>query len=1401
MRTYSIYFAAILAAALLGSLPSQSVAGEAIRIVALEPTLFFPKPKKDEPLAQIAKLKLANDGRAIAAQLKITLPGKPSSIEDLGKIDPKESVKEIHVPDLDKLTEMSLKLISHENSKTLAEKKISWQPQKKWKLYCVAYSHHDLGFGDYPHRLRTTIRHANITRPLQFCRDSDAWDDDSKFRFVIETSEPITSFLGSHSPEDAAELGRRLREGRIQLGGLHNTANTEQLNVELLARMFYLSNRHTRDLLGVPKCRTAQIDDVIGLTWPLATFCEAAEVPYFFHGPNGCGRCFEPAAREPVFYWQGPSPGSHVLVRSVAYGGYAGDNPGDLSEVRVRELVEKLGENWPYDALFVQEGTDFQLVTMDTANRIHAWNARWAYPRLVCSTMDMFFDEIAKQTRPEQIKSFSGDGNNQWADQDANDAWALGQARHLAEKIPTAEKFSAAAQIIAGNGNSWTDIYQAYHRLLAWHEHTNAIDFIAPDLERMRRYETELEENREMIRESGEFASKALDSAFLRLTANITRQSERSFIVFNPMLQPRTDTVSIDPRLLTPGDHILDPENRRDIAWQTLPDGSTVFVAEGVPPLGYKTFEIHRGQQPSAESNSPKTVVLENKFFRVSFDSATGTIISIRDNKRDLELVDQSAPHRFNEYLYERFETSDWNGPTTWHRVKSAKLKAFSGPVAQIMQVTAAPVGVESMSQTVILYADLPRIDFLLDMVKSPSGRIDKRPNTDPRGKESLYIALPLAIPDFQVRHELPGCVSEPVKDLFDGANTAFYAVQHFSDISNARFGVTVSAADSSLIQYDRPRSSPLGSGGESLFEKIKTPIATSRMYLYLMDNMFDVNVRWDQAGPARFTYSLQSHDGDWQQGKAPEFGWNAANPLQAVDVRGKHQGTLPPSSSFASIDQPNVICTTLKPAEANGAGYILRFVETQGRPTAATLSLPLLAPFDSARAVNLVEDDLPETLAVENGDRIALKLPAFGVKTIRVLHKSAPPAQLPSVAAKAVSNREIALSWNSPTEKKSISHYHVYRGTTPDFKPGLLNLVARPTETSCIDRPQLQFGGWINNRLEPATTYYYRVAAVDRWNRESHASPVIASTTMKSSKKNMQPLQVERLLAIPVSPVSRLNAVNLLWRTACESPGLSYEIHRSTAPQFEPGDATRIAVIDSSSLLRGGNEYGQTPIAYRLDEFDHLMYLDAKVEANAKYYYRVRTVDTDGQKGPFSREVEAATKGPDLLDTLSISITAQSVYAPQYGKELAIDGSPDPYAAWISKPYGGGTKEKPQDVWWAFEFPAGNKLALSGVKIIGDHRDIIPLQKKMLVQVRRQGEWKTVGQIADSTTKNLVIKWPDAVETDAIRIFVPSTDLPVSSQADIDGIVRIAELYFLLPDGTESTPLELFKGQLGIPK
>ena len=1369
-RLHSCWAIAWLLACSIGAAPVT---------IQVEPTPFFPKPATGQPLRQQARLCLENPGPAFAGTAEIRVGDKQAYIEDLGQVPPGKSTNTIHLLDVLASAPVTVAVLDRSSGQLVAKHEVVWQPQKKWSIYCVSYSHHDLGYGNYPHRLRTEIRHANIERPLKYCAETDAWDEDSKFRFMIETSEPITSFLASHSEADAMELGRRIREGRIQVGGMLATVNTEQLSHELMARLFYLTGRHTRDLLDVPASRTAQIDDVIGLTWPLATFCSAANIPYFFHGPNGCGHCLKPAELEPVFYWQGPDRANKVLVRSVDYGGYAGDNLGDGSAAHLEKSIARLGVKWPYDALLLQEGTDFQLVTMDTANKIRAWNSQFIYPRLIYATMDMFFDAVARQIDPSGIKTFAKDGNNQWADQDATDAWLLGHARRLGETIPTAEKFATIASAVAGGSYPWTDLYQAYHRLLLYHEHTDAIDGIAPQRERMRQYETEQAENREMVLEGEDSSRQAWEGALETLATRVTTKSQHTVIVFNSLPRARTDVVRFDPKGLGSAFQITDASTGQKVPHQLMGDGNCLFVATDVPATGYRSYSL----LPVASSAKPAGTVkgnqLENQFYRLTFNPRTGALASIWDKELRLELVDQSAPHQFNEYLYERLEKSASQVTSVWYRVESAELSAVSGPVADLMTITAAPKGVESLTQTIALYHNLKRIDFGLDLIKSPSGRKSRMNNMQLVNKESVYVALPLAVPDFRFRHELPGGVAEPIRDQFDGSCTAYYAVRHFSDVSNDRFGVTVSPVESSLVEYGYPRSCPIVGGREQAFEREMRYPATSRLYLYLLNNMFDTNIRWDQPGPIHFSWSLRSHAGNWQQGNADQFGWDVHNPLLARRVTGEKTSPLPASSSFLSIDAPNIVCTTLKPAEANGTGYILRFLETQGKETTAMATLPFLPAISAATETDLVENDLPHSLAVEKGSKITLSLRPFGIKTIRVVCAGESATVIQGLAATAISDMQVKLAWQPQAQ---ISHYRIYRGSTLDFKISPLHLVGRCVNTEWLDQPQLNYGGWINNRLEPKTAYYYRVAPVDRANNEGPACAPVAATTLNSQEGNMIPLRVQGLRAILVSPLAPFNFVNLLFRTSCESDVKTYEIHRSNQPAFQPSDTTRIGSVDTAAIIKGSSAYGHVPIDYRAGDYDHLMYEDSDVQPHTPYYYRVRAVDTAGQPGPFSAEASVRT---GAAPPPPIKATASSVYAPEYGPTGAVDGSLDPLTGWVSQPYGGGTKAAPKDTW--IEVELSHPLQLSGVIVVGDDRREIPLQKRLRVDIRDASGWKPAAEVANATSKTIPCRWDKPRIAEAIRVYVPAPDLPKSEQVDIpDGVVRVCELMALLPDGRE---------------
>jgi hypothetical protein len=1333
-------------------------------------------------------LRLLNDGAPLAASVIIRVGGKRPYTEDLGVVATGTSIKPVSILDIEAPATVKLSLYGKGSGRPLATREFAWKPQKKWKIFSIVYSHHDLGYGDYPHRLRTTIRHANIELPLKFCTATDDWDEDSKFRFNIETGEPITSFISTHSEPEVRELARRIREGRIQIGALHSTVNTEQMSHELLARLFYISGRHTRDLLGVPRSRTALMDDVIGLTWPLATALKEAGVPYLFHGHNSCARSLQPAQSEPVFYWQAPDGDvrNKALVRSTPYSGLEGDTFGAGDEATVRKLIDTYGAKWPFSSLLVQDGDDFHLVTMDNATKVHAWNRKYAYPRVICATLDMFFDDLAAELKPEAVKTFAKDGNNQWADQDATDAWLLGLARQTGERVPTAEKFSTIATALAGGGYPWTELYQAYHRLLTYHEHTNAIHALSISRAYAQRYETELAENREMVVEAETFTRRALDGALEKLAGLIATDAERNVVVFNPLAWTRTDVVRFTLPSGNEQVRLVDSASGNEVPYQRLVSGEFVFIAASVPSTGYKTFRVLPADAPAGSPTALRAgaTTLENQFYRVVFDPATGAITSIRDKELGLELVDSSVPHAFNEYLYERYETTRVEDPSRWYRLRAATLNPAQGRVAATMTVTGSAVGVESLRQSVTLYDNLKRIDFALDLVKSPSGRNHR--SAGARNKESVYVALPLAIPQFEIRHELPGAVIEPIRQQFAGSATSYYAVRHFADISNSRYGVTVSSPDVALVEYGRPRSCAILPGHYGDFESVLAYPDNSGLYLYLMNNMFDTNVRLDQRGPVSFTWSMRSHAGNWRAGEADHFGWETLNPLLPKLANGRKAGALKGTSSFVAIDKPNVACTTIKPAEANGAGLILRFQETRGVATTATVSLPFFGRITGAAETSLLEDDRRAPLAIGEDGGIRFDLAPFGVKTIRVISR---PAALPAasgVGTKPISDMEVEVSWGvEPSQAVRISHYNVYRGLEADFQLTLLNRVGTPAAPHYLDRPQLNYGGWINRRLDPDTTYFYRVAAVDRWNNEGPVSAAVAGKTLKTSEGNAVPLRVEALRAIVISPLAPHNFVNLLFRTSPEQDVRRYEIHRSTRGGFEPGGSTLIGIANADSVVAGSRRYGHVPVDYRGGAFDHMMYQDDSVLPRSTYYYRVCAVDDAGTRGPCSEEAEAQTKD---YQPPCATARAQSVYEDVHEAAMAIDGTAR--WMWVSAPFGGGDRSQPRGTWLEIQLP--RTVSLRGVKLTGrtggptSLPGLASLPGRIRVEYRRDTAWIELAEIHDAGPLEARLTWPTPVETDSLRVYFPVQDLPRPGPRGVEGTVGIAELFLILPDGTE---------------
>ncbi|MCP4337649.1 MAG: hypothetical protein GY799_01890, partial [Desulfobulbaceae bacterium] len=417
-----------------------------ITIDKIEPTPLFPKAKEGELLKQVARLSLGNDGEATSCQVRITVEGEKSYIEDIGIVVKGKSVHDIHVLDIAKPSKVTIDVLELDKKRSFTTKALDWQPQKKWRIHNVAFSHHDLGYADYFHLMRRDVREMGIDLALEYCTKTDDWDKDSQYRWTVETSEPLSRWIQNNSRDKVDELIRRINEGRIDLGAIHNSAGTEMLNYEQMARLFYTPNRYIVDMLGIEPRKTAILDDVVGLTRSVPLYTKEADVPYFYHGRNNLEHQMRPASLNPVYYWMAQDGDrEHMPLFRTEHYHATPNKDGDMHGASVERIAGILKHyeqsNWPYYCVKLRECWDFSLPVFKNTALIRDWNETWSYPRFINSTMTMYFDDIASQLVPDDIYVFDKDAPNSWADQHSTDAKWTGQYRIVADAVPAIETF------------------------------------------------------------------------------------------------------------------------------------------------------------------------------------------------------------------------------------------------------------------------------------------------------------------------------------------------------------------------------------------------------------------------------------------------------------------------------------------------------------------------------------------------------------------------------------------------------------------------------------------------------------------------------------------------------------------------------------------------------------------------------------------------------------------------------------------------------------------------------------------------------------------------------------------------------------------------------------------------
>jgi len=180
--------------------------------------------------------------------------------------------------------------------------------------------------------------------------------------------------------------------------------------------------------------------------------------------------------------------------------------------------------------------------------------------------------------------------------------------------------------------------------------------------------------------------------------------------------------------------------------------------------------------------------------------------------------------------------------------------------------------------------------------------------------------------------------------------------IENWISSSNNEFGVTLS---SSVVVADwvDPTDNPIDN-------QILQPILfASRKSCHWLGNDYL------QTGNHYFKFSLTSHKPGWAYGA--EFGRAANENLQAVWADNSYSNAaLPESQSFFSIDQINVLVSTVKKAEDSDE-VVVRITDLEGKDKTVTLNS--FQNIKQARQTNLIEEEIKELTAKENSIKIEL--------------------------------------------------------------------------------------------------------------------------------------------------------------------------------------------------------------------------------------------------------------------------------------------------------------------------------------------------------------------------------------------------------------------------------------------
>ncbi len=547
--------------------------------------------------------------------------------------------------------------------------------ERKWTLFVVPHTHVDIGYTDYQGKVaenqaETLVEAADLIKKYP------------DFRFATDGSWNLQQLLETRPQLERDEMLDLIRSDKIGVPADYFNLLTGYASLETLYRSLYYTKSLSREY-HLP-FDYATTTDVPSYTGAYPSVLASSGVKYWAVGAN--------QDRAPVlthelwnekspFWWEGPDGKKVLFWYSWGYSQIMRYFTLDSTNALIHESLPQLLASYDKpaykpDAVLIygaqDENTDLhaQLATFATA-----WNQSYAYPKLRYSTFADFFKYVDQHFGAE-LPTYKGDMGAYWEDGIGSDAYSAAEDRQNQSNALSSEIVSTAAHVMNPKFHlPKAEVEDAWNNILLFAEHTwgagNSIS--QPDTDEAVK-QLAVKDN---YATQAHFELEDITNRSLYQLAHQIQIPGRTIVVFNGLNWKRNALIETD---LRKNEELVDLTTHQKIPLEVMSDREGFvhvrFLASDLPSVGYKCFQVRTVSSPAPTALSPEpNPVIENKYYRITIDVQSGAIQSIFDKELQRELVDNSSPYRFGQYLYVTGGGPEDNGPTRMiHPYKSLPL-------------------------------------------------------------------------------------------------------------------------------------------------------------------------------------------------------------------------------------------------------------------------------------------------------------------------------------------------------------------------------------------------------------------------------------------------------------------------------------------------------------------------------------------------------------------------------------------------------------------------------------------------------------------------------------------------------------------------------------------------------